>query len=197
MFGTWQGTIAENISYGSSTAMDVMLALMVDDNVPSRGHRTNIMKSNVGVVGIYTGPHKKYRTMTTLDYAGGISGETPKDCPAGNGSACNGGGGGDDGESLAEWTNAQPIPTKVTAGCNNTKKFAHKWKVVDGKTRGFAAHKCDSKRLRITYTWGIGTYENFVDEHTIPLDKGKCKLVKKNTKERCTFKFDDDEKLGI
>jgi len=57
MFGNWQRTISENISYGSSTAMDVMLALMVDDNVPSRGHRHGIMNPDVGVVGLWTGPH--------------------------------------------------------------------------------------------------------------------------------------------
>ena len=62
--------------------------------------------------------------MTTLDYAGGISGEV-RECPAGNGSACTGTGGGGGDSGLAEWTNDQPIPDKVTAGCNNTKKFAH------------------------------------------------------------------------
>jgi hypothetical protein len=74
-----------------------MIALMVDDGVEGRGHRHNIMEDAFGVVGIFTGPHGSeeanftdgYRTMTTLDYAGGVSGEDPLDCPAGNGDVCN------------------------------------------------------------------------------------------------------------
>jgi uncharacterized protein YkwD len=98
-FATPTGNYGENISYGSTSALDVMIALMVDDGVEGRGHRKNIMKDAFGVVGIFTGPHGTeeanftdgYRTMTTLDYAGGVLGEDPLDCPAGNGDVCNDG----------------------------------------------------------------------------------------------------------
>jgi uncharacterized protein YkwD len=71
----WESTIGENISYGSPGAMDVMLALMIDDGVPNRGHRVNIFKEEFRTVGIFTGYHDGYRTMTTLDYAYGIRNE--------------------------------------------------------------------------------------------------------------------------
>jgi len=71
----WTGRIGENISYGSVSALDVMLALMIDDGVPNRGHRVNIFKTDFRTVGVFTGYHNGYRTMTTLDYAYEIRGE--------------------------------------------------------------------------------------------------------------------------
>jgi len=42
-YGEWQGTIGENIDYGGAKeAKQVLLHLMVDDGVSSRGHRKNI-----------------------------------------------------------------------------------------------------------------------------------------------------------
>lgn len=71
----WTGYIGENISYGSVSALDVMLALMIDDGVPNRGHRVNIFKTEFRTVGVFTGYHNGYRTMTTLDYATEIRNE--------------------------------------------------------------------------------------------------------------------------
>jgi len=46
---------------------------MVDDGVPSRGHRTNMMNPAFKCVGIGCAVHKVYDVMVCLDYAGGMA----------------------------------------------------------------------------------------------------------------------------
>ena len=62
-------TSGENISYGSETAEEIVTALFIDDGLPSRGHRDNLMSKAFKVTGNGTGDHKGYGTMTTLNYA--------------------------------------------------------------------------------------------------------------------------------
>ncbi len=71
-FGETEGCAGENISFGEDDAMGVVMQLLIDDDVPSRGHRTNIMKAGFHVVGCATGPHKQYGSMCTMDFAGGF-----------------------------------------------------------------------------------------------------------------------------
>jgi uncharacterized protein YkwD len=72
-YGAWNGTAAENIDYGSPTAREVLISLIVDDGVPSRGHRRNIFNPSLRVMGSACGEHTRYRTMCVLDYAGGFT----------------------------------------------------------------------------------------------------------------------------
>lgn len=72
-YGAWNGSAAENIDYGSANARDVLISLIVDDGVPSRGHRRNIFNPNLRVMGGACGPHTRYREMCVLDYAGGFT----------------------------------------------------------------------------------------------------------------------------
>lgn len=44
------------------------MQLIIDDGVPSRGHRENIFKPNFSKIGIYTGTHKVYNYMTCMDF---------------------------------------------------------------------------------------------------------------------------------
>jgi uncharacterized protein YkwD len=41
-YASWSGSIAENIDMGNSASVDVVVALIVDDGVPTRGHRNNL-----------------------------------------------------------------------------------------------------------------------------------------------------------
>jgi len=71
--GQWLSTCGENISYGNTEARGVLIQLIVDDGVPSRGHRKNIFSSAFGVMGCSSGPHKVYSDMTCITYAGGFA----------------------------------------------------------------------------------------------------------------------------
>ena len=64
--GEWKITAAENLAYGSDTGTTVIMSLFVDDDVPDRGHRVALFNEDLGVTGIYSGPHKIFRGMTCI-----------------------------------------------------------------------------------------------------------------------------------
>jgi uncharacterized protein YkwD len=67
--GRWVSGMAENIAYGENPAREVVIQLLVDDGVPDRGHRNNILNSGWGVEGVACGPHRDYRQICVMDYA--------------------------------------------------------------------------------------------------------------------------------
>ncbi len=71
LYGKWQGGIAENIYYGGENARDVVLGLIIDDGVSSRGHRKNIFKPGFRVIGVGCGRHAEYRTVCVTTFAMG------------------------------------------------------------------------------------------------------------------------------
>lgn len=71
-YGAWLKTAGENIDYGNQNARRIVLSLLIDDGVPSRGHRANILNPDFKAVGIACGPHKRYRYMCVMDLAGGF-----------------------------------------------------------------------------------------------------------------------------
>jgi len=72
-YGEWQHRIAENIAYGNSSARQIIIFLLVDDGVKSRGHRKNLLHPDFKTVGIACGNHPVYRTMCVMDFAGGMT----------------------------------------------------------------------------------------------------------------------------
>lgn len=72
-YGAFAGGWGENISYGKSTARDVVIALIIDDGLPARKHRQNIFNPNYNVAGAAFGPHARFRTMCNMDFAGGYA----------------------------------------------------------------------------------------------------------------------------
>jgi uncharacterized protein YkwD len=71
-YGQWLTTAGENIDYGNNDARRIVLSLLIDDGVSSRGHRTNIFNLQFKAAGIACGPHKKYGSMCVIDFAGGF-----------------------------------------------------------------------------------------------------------------------------
>lgn len=70
--GVWAGLSAENISYGYSTPREVILQLIIDSGVPSRGHRQNIFGANYQIAGVGCGRHRTYDAMCVIDFAGAV-----------------------------------------------------------------------------------------------------------------------------
>ena len=68
-YGRWIQAVAENIAYGENPARAVVIQLLVDDGVPDRGHRDNIMDPAWGAAGVPCGPHRRYQQMCVMDYA--------------------------------------------------------------------------------------------------------------------------------
>lgn len=69
-FGSWEGGIGENLSYGNEPARERVLTWLIDDGFASRGHRTRLMSADYRVAGLSCGKHPKYEVMCCLTLAG-------------------------------------------------------------------------------------------------------------------------------
>src|SRR5688500_708582 len=80
-YGTWSGGWAENVSYGKSSARDVVIALIIDDGLPARKHRQNIFNPSYTVAGAAVGPHARFRSVCSMGFADGYAerGHAPAD----------------------------------------------------------------------------------------------------------------------
>lgn len=71
--GFWSGAWGENISYGKASAREIVAALIIDDGQRARKHRKNIFNPAFHFAGAAVGPHARYRTVCSIDFAGGYT----------------------------------------------------------------------------------------------------------------------------
>src|SRR2546421_9851424 len=70
-YGTWQGGIGENLTYGNSSARERVLTWLIDDGFASRGHRNRIMSDNYRVAGVSCGGRPQFLSIFVFTFAGG------------------------------------------------------------------------------------------------------------------------------
>jgi uncharacterized protein YkwD len=58
----------ECCAYGYSSAIDIVMSLLIDEDVPSLGHR-KIMLAHYRKAGVSIKPHNSYRTNAVIDFA--------------------------------------------------------------------------------------------------------------------------------
>jgi uncharacterized protein YkwD len=73
VFGTWQGAIGENLTYGNDSGRERVLTWLIDDGFATRGHRKRLLSSDYKVAGLSCGPHPEFGMMCCLTLAGGFT----------------------------------------------------------------------------------------------------------------------------
>lgn len=70
--GTWHGLIAENIGTLEADPRQLVIQLLIDDGVASRGHRHNLFNPDLHQAGAGSAPHRDYKVVVVIDYADGF-----------------------------------------------------------------------------------------------------------------------------
>ena len=69
-YGEWRNSASENISYGQATIAEWhLINLLVDDNVPSRGHREALLEPSYSAMGAACQEHPGFRIVCVMNYA--------------------------------------------------------------------------------------------------------------------------------
>jgi uncharacterized protein YkwD len=76
-YGAWDAVIGETVVYEVSTARQIIIALIIDDGVPNRGHRRNIFDPNYHVTGISVSEPLSFGSKCVIDYVGGFKEKAP------------------------------------------------------------------------------------------------------------------------
>jgi uncharacterized protein YkwD len=71
-YGNWEGAIGETVLYEVSTARQMVIALIIDDGVPNRGHRRNIFDANYHIAGVSITNSPANGARCVVDYVGGF-----------------------------------------------------------------------------------------------------------------------------
>ena len=67
-FVTSRGGMAENCQYGPDKPIDVLMNLMIDQGIPSLGHRKTILNCTYNFIGISQRKHLSYSNNTVMDF---------------------------------------------------------------------------------------------------------------------------------
>jgi uncharacterized protein YkwD len=67
--GVWAGVLAEEMSAGEESARDVVRQMIVDEGVPSRGHRRDLLDPVLRRAGVGCAPHPVYGVICVVDLA--------------------------------------------------------------------------------------------------------------------------------
>ena len=71
-YGRWERVVGEVIAYGPVSGREVVSRLLIDDGVPDRGHRHNILAPAFRYVGVSLEAHPLYRHLVVIDLAADI-----------------------------------------------------------------------------------------------------------------------------
>jgi uncharacterized protein YkwD len=66
------GLSGENIGTGYGDGEIMALSLFIDDGVPGRGHRVNLLEDDFRVFGVGCARHGRYGNVCVIDFAGGF-----------------------------------------------------------------------------------------------------------------------------
>ena len=67
--GRWQRMSGEAIAFGENPGEAVIAQLLIDDDVPNRGHRTLLLDPDYRVAGVACGPHPTFGQVCVIDLA--------------------------------------------------------------------------------------------------------------------------------
>ena len=67
--GVWAGVMAEEMSAGEETAADIVRQLIIDEDVPDRGHRKDLMDPFLRQAGVGCASHPVYGVICVIDLA--------------------------------------------------------------------------------------------------------------------------------
>ncbi|MEC4803447.1 MAG: CAP domain-containing protein [Jaaginema sp. PMC 1079.18] len=68
-YGESQGALAENLTYGVTSAEAIVMQMIVDDGITGRYHRNNILSDAFSFAGIACGEHQRYQQMCAIAYS--------------------------------------------------------------------------------------------------------------------------------
>ena len=60
---------AENCDYGMNAGEDVVMHLLIDEDIPSLGHRKNLLNPEYFTIGVGHGTHARYGQMTVQEFS--------------------------------------------------------------------------------------------------------------------------------
>ncbi|HNX65367.1 MAG TPA: CAP domain-containing protein [Bacteroidales bacterium] len=66
--------LSENCSYGYGDALDIVCNLLLDNGIPSLGHRKNILNPEQNMAGVSIRPHTVFETNCVIDFYSGPEG---------------------------------------------------------------------------------------------------------------------------